>query len=91
MNLVIKNPAAWQELINSLPSTTFVALTEQDGVVNGPDSYPCVAKIARSRMNDADGSSVDAFIIMLFYKQDANALLGIERSEIEGYKYAQAL
>lgn len=88
---LIKNSFDWVNLLEKLDTgAIFVARIDTDGN-NFPREYPVLAKITETVVIDDDDQDVPAYFVVLFYKDEACELLGIDRTGIKDYTYAQAI
>ncbi len=85
--ILLHSDQEWSDLVASLNGPVYALLDESES----PQSFPCMAKIAKATLADYQGEDIDVFIVIFFYKGDARTLLGIERANVGDYKYAEAV
>lgn len=88
---LVRTLQEWDNVLDRLSTDAiFVAKphTKYDG---SPLQFPCIVKVAETVVLDEDNVEVVAYFVMLFYKDDALNLLGMRRSDVKDYKYAEAV
>lgn len=88
---LIHNEKEWVDLLTEVSEGAVFVAHAQTAPNGAPISYPCIVKITETIVLDEHDSEVPAYFIMLFYKEDAFDILGLKRTEVKDYKYAEAL